>query len=68
MLLPVACSILPGYGPTAGAAICKHPGVDKLAFTVSRTATTAFPQADALPAVALTSFISLCQPVSGCPT
>lgn len=30
-----AINILPGYGPTAGAAICRHPGVDKLAFTVS---------------------------------
>ena len=29
-----AVNILPGYGPTAGAALCKHPGVDKLAFTV----------------------------------
>ena len=35
---PVPCtaprSILPGFGETAGAAICNHPGVDKLAFTV----------------------------------
>jgi aldehyde dehydrogenase (NAD+) len=30
-----AINILPGYGPTAGAAICRHPGVDKLAFTGS---------------------------------
>src|SRR5574339_438186 len=28
-------NILPGYGPTAGAAIVKHPGVDKIAFTGS---------------------------------
>lgn len=28
-------NILPGYGPTAGAAICKHPDVDKVAFTGS---------------------------------
>jgi aldehyde dehydrogenase (NAD+) len=26
-------NIVPGYGPTAGAAIVKHPGVDKVAFT-----------------------------------
>ncbi|HVX15738.1 MAG TPA: aldehyde dehydrogenase family protein [Pirellulales bacterium] len=26
-------NIVPGYGPTAGAAIVKHPGVDKIAFT-----------------------------------
>jgi aldehyde dehydrogenase (NAD+) len=26
-------SVVPGYGPTAGAAIVKHPGVDKIAFT-----------------------------------
>lgn len=31
---PGAVNVLPGYGPTAGAAICRHPGVDKLAFTV----------------------------------
>jgi aldehyde dehydrogenase (NAD+) len=28
-------NLLPGYGPTAGAAIVKHPGVDKIAFTGS---------------------------------
>lgn len=26
-------NVVPGYGPTAGAAIVKHPGVDKVAFT-----------------------------------
>ena len=26
-------NIIPGYGPTAGASIVKHPGVDKVAFT-----------------------------------
>ena len=26
-------NIIPGYGPTAGAALVKHPGVDKIAFT-----------------------------------
>ncbi|MFN9976612.1 MAG: aldehyde dehydrogenase family protein, partial [Phycisphaerae bacterium] len=26
-------NIVPGFGPTAGAAIVKHPGVDKVAFT-----------------------------------
>jgi aldehyde dehydrogenase (NAD+) len=26
-------NIVPGYGPTAGAALVKHPGVDKIAFT-----------------------------------
>ncbi|MEZ6136475.1 MAG: aldehyde dehydrogenase family protein [Pirellulaceae bacterium] len=26
-------NVIPGYGPTAGAAIVKHPGVDKVAFT-----------------------------------
>ncbi|MBL9122715.1 MAG: aldehyde dehydrogenase family protein [Planctomycetaceae bacterium] len=26
-------NVVPGYGPTAGAAIVKHPGVDKIAFT-----------------------------------
>ena len=30
-----AINVLPGYGPTAGAAICRHPQVDTLAFTVS---------------------------------
>lgn len=28
-------NIVPGYGPTAGGAIAKHPDVDKLAFTGS---------------------------------
>ncbi len=26
-------NVLPGYGPTAGAALAAHPGVDKIAFT-----------------------------------
>ena len=26
-------NVIPGYGPTAGAAVVKHPGVDKIAFT-----------------------------------
>ncbi|KAI7845087.1 hypothetical protein COHA_001452 [Chlorella ohadii] len=32
---PGTVNILPGFGPTAGGAICDHPGVDKLAFTGS---------------------------------
>ncbi len=28
-------NVVPGYGPTAGAALVRHPGVDKLAFTGS---------------------------------
>jgi len=28
-------NVVPGYGPTAGAAIVKHPGIDKIAFTGS---------------------------------
>jgi aldehyde dehydrogenase (NAD+) len=28
-------NVVPGYGPTAGAAIAKHPGIDKVAFTGS---------------------------------
>lgn len=27
---PGVVQILPGYGPTAGAALCRHPGVDKV--------------------------------------
>ncbi len=30
---PGVVNILPGYGPTAGGAIVKHPGIDKIAFT-----------------------------------
>lgn len=30
---PGVINIVPGYGPTAGAALVKHPGVDKVAFT-----------------------------------
>ena len=28
-------NVVPGYGPTAGAAVVRHPGVDKVAFTGS---------------------------------
>jgi aldehyde dehydrogenase (NAD+) len=30
-------NVVPGYGPTAGAALVKHPGVDKIAFTGETT-------------------------------
>ncbi len=30
-------NIIPGYGPTAGAALVSHPGVDKIAFTGEST-------------------------------
>lgn len=33
-------NILPGYGPTAGAAIASHPGIDKVAFTGSTEVNT----------------------------
>lgn len=32
---PGVVNILPGYGPTAGAAIAAHPGIEKVAFTGS---------------------------------
>ena len=32
---PGVVNIVPGYGPTAGAAIVRHPDVDKIAFTGS---------------------------------
>ena len=32
-LPPGVINIVPGYGPTAGAALVKHPDVDKIAFT-----------------------------------
>lgn len=32
---PGVINILPGYGPTAGAAIAAHAGIDKIAFTGS---------------------------------
>ena len=32
---PGVVAVLPGYGPTAGAAITNHPGIDKVAFTGS---------------------------------
>ncbi len=34
-LPPGVVNILPGFGPTAGAALCKHMDVDKVAFTGS---------------------------------
>ena len=30
---PGVINVVPGYGPTAGASLVKHPGVDKIAFT-----------------------------------
>ena len=33
---PGVVNILPGYGPTAGAAIARHNGIDKVAFTGSK--------------------------------
>lgn len=35
-------NVVPGYGPTAGAALGRHPGVDKLAFTGSTEVGKAF--------------------------
>lgn len=32
-LPPGVLNVVPGFGPTAGAALVRHPGVDKLAFT-----------------------------------
>ena len=32
---PGVVNVIPGYGPTAGAAIVQHPAVDKVAFTGS---------------------------------
>lgn len=32
---PGVLNVVPGYGPTAGAAIAEHPEVDKVAFTGS---------------------------------
>ncbi|MBU9374226.1 aldehyde dehydrogenase family protein [Burkholderia multivorans] len=34
-LPPGVVNVLPGFGPTAGAALAQHPGVDKIAFTGS---------------------------------
>ena len=34
---PGVINVVPGYGPTAGGAIVKHPGVDKVAFTGETT-------------------------------
>lgn len=34
---PGVINIVPGYGETAGAALVKHPGVDKIAFTGEHT-------------------------------
>ena len=32
---PGVINVVPGYGPTAGAALSQHPDVDKVAFTGS---------------------------------
>lgn len=37
---PGVVNILPGYGPTAGAAIASHPDIDKVAFTGSTEVNT----------------------------
>lgn len=41
-------NILPGYGPTAGAAIASHPSIDKVAFTGSTEVAHYFPSTKAL--------------------
>ena len=38
---PGVLNVLPGYGPTAGAAIARHMDVDKVAFTGSTEVTNA---------------------------
>lgn len=37
---PGVVNIIPGYGPTAGAAIANHNNVDKIAFTGSTEVST----------------------------
>lgn len=37
---PGVVNIIPGYGPTAGAAIANHNNVDKVAFTGSTEVST----------------------------
>ncbi|TWT46671.1 aldehyde dehydrogenase family protein [Botrimarina hoheduenensis] len=44
---PGVINVVPGYGPTAGAALVKHPQVDKIAFT-GEGSTAKIIQADAL--------------------
>lgn len=36
---PGVVNVIPGYGPTAGAALTSHPQVDKMAFTGSTEVT-----------------------------
>ncbi|GIX05231.1 MAG: aldehyde dehydrogenase [Planctomycetaceae bacterium] len=48
-------NLLPGYGPTAGAAIVKHPGIDKIAFTGS-TETAQIIMRDAAPTLKRITF------------
>ena len=44
---PGVVNIVPGYGPTAGAAIASHPGIDKVAFTGSTNVGKAIVKASA---------------------
>lgn len=44
---PGVLNIVPGYGPAAGAALCQHPQVDKVAFTGEHTTAQAIMRAAA---------------------
>lgn len=35
LLVAGVVNVVPGYGPTAGGRLCRHPDVDKIAFTGS---------------------------------
>src|SRR4249919_251573 len=48
-------NVVPGYGPTAGAALVRHPGVDKIAFTGEGT-TAKINQREALETMKRTTF------------
>lgn len=46
---PGVVNIVPGYGPTAGAAISTHDSIDKIAFTGSTKVGDGFLKATAVP-------------------
>jgi aldehyde dehydrogenase (NAD+) len=48
-------NVVPGYGPTAGAALVRHPGVDKIAFT-GEGSTAKIIQREALETMKRTTF------------
>lgn len=56
---PGVVNVIPGYGPTAGAALTNHPRVDKIAFTGSTEVTFIVSTLDCFYTLCSTDFSTL---------